>query len=336
MRLVALDLVRFFAALSVVLYHYTARHGSNNFPILSEITKFGYLGVPLFFMISGYVITLSAHNRNSLEFAVSRFVRLYPTYWAGILFTTLVTVLYGERTFNPLQVLANFTMLNDYVGFKNVDGVYWTLQAELKFYACVFILILLGKFNNIRIWLSGWLFLTALHLATKQPFFMGWFITPYYSSFFIAGVAFYLIHTEGLNKYNIFVLISSLIISSFRAFNETSGFIVHPTLTAQYIAVTAIWIFYFVFYLLVKEKIKLTKRNLYLTLGGLTYPLYLIHNAAGTSIIDNTKRYLSEDIAVVITILIVLFVSYLMHIGIEKKLATPMKLKLHALIRSLK
>ncbi len=57
------------------MYHYITNE--TLFPILSEITKFGYLGVALFFMISGYVITLSAANRSALEFAISRFVRLY-------------------------------------------------------------------------------------------------------------------------------------------------------------------------------------------------------------------------------------------------------------------
>lgn len=76
MRLIGLDLVRFFAAMSVVLYHYTARHGSTSFETLSVFTKFGYLGVPLFFMISGYVISLSAANRTASEFLISRFIRL--------------------------------------------------------------------------------------------------------------------------------------------------------------------------------------------------------------------------------------------------------------------
>lgn len=57
MRLNALDLVRFFAAISVVMYHYTASSESNSPDIIVGVTQFGYLGVPLFFILSGYVIS---------------------------------------------------------------------------------------------------------------------------------------------------------------------------------------------------------------------------------------------------------------------------------------
>jgi peptidoglycan/LPS O-acetylase OafA/YrhL len=327
-RLVALDLVRFIAALSVVMYHYTARHESNTFEMLSEVTKFGYLGVPLFFMISGYVITLSANNRTAFEFAISRFVRLYPAFWAGIAFTLLVTLIYGQNDYSIAQILTNLTMLNDYLGYKNIDVIYWTLQAELKFYACVFLLLLFGLFQRFRWWLSIWLALTVLHLFTKQPFFMGWFISPFYSSFFIAGVAFYLIQKNGANSFNLIILFSSLFVSSFRGFGQALEFMRDPGTLNQSIAVILIWFFYITFYVLVTEKIRLSKSNYYLTLGGLTYPLYLIHNTAGKTIIDSARELIPEGVAVTATIMLMLLFSYLIHIGIEKKVATPIKLKL--------
>lgn len=325
MRLIALDPMRFFAALFVVMYHYTARFGSDSFEYLSIATKFGYLGVPLFFIISGYVITLSAHNRPASEFAVSRFVRLYPAYWAGIAFTSLVTYLYGQDKYTWEQILANLTMLNDYLGYDNIDSVYWTLQAELKFYACIFLLIFFNVFNKVRIWLSIWLALSALHLITNQPFFMGWFITPTYSSLFIAGVTFYLIQKEGLNRFNLVSLFSSLILSSIHAFNQTANFMEHPAFVDKVIAVTLIWFFYIIFYLIVSAKLEVPKHRFYYTLGALTYPLYLIHNASGKIIIDHAEEYMPHSLAVTLTVIVMIFFSYLIFSGIEKKVATPMK-----------
>ncbi|MBK9951140.1 MAG: acyltransferase [Candidatus Competibacteraceae bacterium] len=195
-------MLRLFAAFSVIMYHYITNEIV--FPILSEITKFGYLGVSLFFIISGYVIALSASDRSALEFAISRFARLYPAFWAGLFVTCSISSLFGSKHYTINQILANLTLLNDYLGFENVDGVYWTLQVELKFYGCVFILLLTRLFYNFNLWLSIWLFLTTLYLAIGQPFFMGVFINPHQSCFFIGGVTFYLIQKEGLNKFNIF------------------------------------------------------------------------------------------------------------------------------------
>ncbi len=335
MRLVALDLVRFFAAMAVVMYHYTARVDSNSFETLSEITKFGYLGVPMFFVISGYVIALSANNRNAFEFAASRLTRLYPAFWAGIAFTVIAMTILGKNTFSINQVLANLTMLNDYFGYENIDDVYWTLQKEIKFYACIFLLVLFGVFSKIRIWLSLWLFITALYLFTKQPFFMGWFITPTYSSLFIAGIAFYLIHKEKPNRYNIFILISSLLISSFYSFHHATSFMIKPSITNQYTAVVFIWFFHLFFYALVTNKISLKNRSYYLTLGALTYPLYLIHGIAGQAIIDGPLKIMPAGLAVIVVTLFMLVFAYLIHILVEKKIATPMKNKLLNLISSI-
>lgn len=64
-RVPELDLLRFIAALSVVLFHFCAAplvHGSVDralFDVLGVAARYGYLGVELFFLISGFVIIMS-------------------------------------------------------------------------------------------------------------------------------------------------------------------------------------------------------------------------------------------------------------------------------------
>lgn len=332
MRLVALDLLRFFAALSVVLYHYIP----SSFEMLSEISKYGYLGVPLFFMISGYVIALSANNRTAFEFAISRFVRLYPGLWAGIGVTLLVTSFFNVNNYGLVQILVNLTLLNDYFGINDLDGVYWTLHVELKFYACIFLLLLFGFFHKYKIWLTIWMLLTVMHLLFNEPFFMGWFISPGYSSFFIAGVVLNLIHKEGTNLYNQLMLFSSLMLSSLYGFEQASQFMSNTDDVDKIISVFIIWFFYLLFYLLIKDKMQCTKRSIYITLGGLTYPLYLIHNVAGKQIIHYLNTFLPEQISIIITIMLMLFFSGLIFYGVERKIATPMKLFLLKVLNNMK
>lgn len=326
MRVVALDITRFIAALSVVLYHYISRPSSDAYPVISKITDYDYLGVTLFFIISGYVIALSADNRSAFQFGVSRFVRLYPTLWAGIAFTTITTIILStDKKYTLLQVLSNLTQLNDYMGFSDIDEVYWTLKAELKFYACIFLLLLFGVFKYYHIWLSVWLVLTTLHTITGQPFFMGWFIKPAYSSFFIAGIACFLIQKYGKTPFNLFIFLSSLVISSFKAFEQTNGFMTDPRLVEKSMSVAIVWCFYLFFYCLCTGKINFPERKLFFTIGALTYPLYLIHNVAGKAIIDKYSNFMSEDLVILIAIVLMIFVSLFIHKKIEKPLASSMK-----------
>ena len=84
-RLHALDGLRFAAAMAVVLYHYTGRDSpawggsvQEVFPRLSHLTLYGGFGPYLFFMISGFVVLMSAWGRPVHSFVASRVGRLFP------------------------------------------------------------------------------------------------------------------------------------------------------------------------------------------------------------------------------------------------------------------
>ena len=96
-RLYEIDLLRITAALAVVCYHYTfsgyAGHiTSIAFPALSTAKRYGYLGVDMFFVISGFVVLLSAWGRRPHQFVISRIVRLYPAYWVAVTITAVIAV----------------------------------------------------------------------------------------------------------------------------------------------------------------------------------------------------------------------------------------------------
>jgi peptidoglycan/LPS O-acetylase OafA/YrhL len=168
-----IDLLRFLAALSVVLYHYTFRGftADNMSPLefseLAAVFRYGYLGVNLFFIISGFVILLTAMNRSATGFVESRVIRLFPAYWFCASFTFLVTLTLGAPRFSVTvpQYLVNLTMIHEVFGVTSLDGVYWTLLIELKFYFLVWILVLLRQIRRVFHFLAGWLVLSVmLHL----------------------------------------------------------------------------------------------------------------------------------------------------------------------------
>lgn len=323
-RFYVLDLMRFGAAFGVVLYHLTARPDSS-FESLSLITKYGYLGVPVFFMISGFVIAISANGRSAYQFGVSRFARLYPGLWACIAITMLALYLTHGTTFDAYQVIANAALLNTYVGQPNIDGVYWTLHAELKFYACVFLLVAFGIFHRYRIWLTAWLGLSILHFTTGQPWFMGWFISPSWSPFFIVGVALYHIHSYGAGRFNIGILGAALILACLKTYSITEGFIASPQpldsliSTLVFLGSAAILAF------TATGRLSVEGNRAVFIAGALTYPVYLLHNRAGKALIDASEGYLSEWLAVTLVIAVVFAMAYAVHHWVEQPAGKAIK-----------
>ena len=103
-RFYEIDLLRFLAALSVVFYHYTYRgftqgnYSPLEFPEIGRVTRYGYLGVELFFIISGYAVLLSAQGKTVRQFFLSRITRLYPAFWVACTLTFTVKRLWGTHT----------------------------------------------------------------------------------------------------------------------------------------------------------------------------------------------------------------------------------------------
>ena len=142
-----LDMIRFSAAIMVTLYHLTY-HGwrlgaaddrffSEGFTRIAPFFTCGYVGVPVFFVLSGFVIAFSATGKTASRFLQSRVLRLYPAVWICATLTAL-TIL-GEPSFWE-RYLHSLTL---YPAGPWVDGVYWTLAVEITFYGLV-VLVLAG------------------------------------------------------------------------------------------------------------------------------------------------------------------------------------------------
>lgn len=151
-----LDLVRFAAAAMVMWYHLAwwswfsdspILAGRAFFPELAHTATFGGVGVEVFFVISGFVIALTAQGRTPGQFARSRFLRLYPTAWVCASITALVLLAYEVLT--PLQLFAAWVRTLVLWPFgRKVDGVYWTLVVEIVFYALVWLLLKTGQWKR--------------------------------------------------------------------------------------------------------------------------------------------------------------------------------------------
>lgn len=80
-----LDLLRLVCASAVVLLHYGVMAPYTGvlparYYFAPNVLVYGQFGVHIFFIISGFVITLSARGRTAGAFLWARFLRLYPAY----------------------------------------------------------------------------------------------------------------------------------------------------------------------------------------------------------------------------------------------------------------
>lgn len=330
------DLIRFIAAMMVLMYHYTASGIGNVmndrykllatkdlYPEFFWFTKYCFLGVHLFFMISGFVILASALNRSAIEFAISRWTRLYPSYWFAVIFTTGVLFIFLGQDFDVTltDFLANMTLLNDYMGITDIDPVYWTLHAELQFYGCVFLLILFGAVQHYRIWLVIWIALAIVYAAFRQPFFMPWFISPAYSSYFIAGAVFYLAARDGYRPFHIVMLLISLALGLYYIFPQTDEYIQMHTLGDQLLTSAMIISYYVLFFLISTGRLSIKRSATVLLLGSLTYPLYLTHHVAGRYLIDYLDPIMNKYLILFGLIAAALLIAYVVTELIDKRLA---------------
>ena len=202
-----LDGLRLFAALSVLVYHYCAYKGApwpeppkDTFAFVSRYAAYGALGVQMFFVISGFVILMSARGKSLGAFISSRVSRLYPAYWAAVLACAALFLFVAPgrfRTPDPQTILVNLTMMQTAVGARHLDGVYWTLWVELLFYLLIGALIAkLDKESVVLGFAFAWPVIALIGDHASVGFIVS-FAQPRYASLFAAGMALYLIHAHG-------------------------------------------------------------------------------------------------------------------------------------------
>jgi peptidoglycan/LPS O-acetylase OafA/YrhL len=196
----ALDLLRLAAVGAVILYHYgfwgPASQGVPQvaIPALAPVAQYGFLGAPVFFAISGFVIAYSAEGRTPVGFAIARFSRIYPTFVLCMTLTFATTVAFGTGHFEVTraQWLANLAIAAPFLGQPYVDTSYWSLVIEVVFYAWVAVLMAFGLFpRRIDAIILVWLAITfANELTIDAPILEKLFMADD-SGFFAVGLLIY-------------------------------------------------------------------------------------------------------------------------------------------------
>ncbi|MFD9326558.1 acyltransferase family protein [Streptomyces sp. NPDC060065] len=336
-RLYAIDGIRIAAALMVAVHHFAGTNRSNQpgniiwdrpvsdiMPNVFRVATYGWIGVEIFFVISGFVICMSCWGRTPRQFFVSRVIRLYPAYWFAIAFTTAVLVAVPgvwERL-RLREILLNFTMLQSGSGVANADGVYWTLWAELRFYLLFMIVVAAGlTYRRVVLFCCVWGAGAMLAPVSKFPLLV-LIANPEGAWYFIAGLALYLMHRFGQD-----LLLWGILAMSWLMGQLELG---HRIDSVEHVSSWRGAVLIFTVFLLVMVGIALgmTDRIRWkwlVTAGTMTYPLYLMHYAAGTALINRLRDTMDARLLVVAVIAGFLVLSYLVHRFVERPVARLLK-----------
>lgn len=167
-RMVFLDLIRAVAA-PLVFYSHLASYWEQRAGIFAPLVpgiidgtvrgplrleeNFGFFGVALFFLVSGFVVTYRATRETAVEFAVKRILRIYPVLIVVVLVVGFVPYIHHHGLTSQLAdpvdwvtVLTNATTANFFIAPQVVFvGVAWTLSIEVLFYLVLLLLMWLLK-----------------------------------------------------------------------------------------------------------------------------------------------------------------------------------------------
>lgn len=252
---------------------------------LSEIMSAGFRGVDLFFIISGFIITLVVSEsaltgfKAAKKFTIRRIFRIFPLY--VLLFTTMFlistyTSIGAHRSFDGSirQFLTNLLLLprDDLTTYMPVSA--WTLTHELMFYA-----LSLFSFISMRLYWAVLVFWTAVCLLSFffdfKPLGWGMQLSLMNCYFFLGALC---AHFRGGIDVNIRKIVACGALSFLiLAFSIELGYI-HSVILKLYLSIVYAIGFFFLVFTLGDLNWRLGRHFNYLTyLGKISYSMYLVH-----------------------------------------------------------
>ena len=333
-RVQALDVLRLVAVLGVILYHYGFRGPTTGnvthvaIPEIGPFAMYGFLGVPAFFVISGFVIAYSAEGRSATGFAIARFSRIYPTFLLCMTLTFLTVLIFGKPDFTTgaSQWLANLPIFAPALHRPYMDSAYWSLVIEVTFYGWVALFIATGLFpRRIDALVLGWLCLSMANELTIDARFVENIFLADDAGYFATGLMIYEIYRGRRDPMVFSILGLSAGVAVFHAVHSLAWLRSHSGTAFDSWVVAAICLISIVaIFLATRIKQFPLPPALTVVIGGITYPLYLLHQQIGYTILTRLAPA-DTRLAVTMTVLGIVLLSWIIWRYIEPPLHAAVK-----------
>lgn len=300
-----MDNLRGFAVSTVIIYHFFELLGLQSSAYYYFVSPIGQLGVPLFFVISGYLIYRSVEysithegTKDGLKhYTYNRLFRILPAYYFNLIIvlalsSTIVSSEYFYSSGFLDQVLSHLTFSSFFIHRDSglgVNGAYWTLSIEMLWYIVAPLLFLFVKKDRYYLLLIviAFLYLWSIDIGIIDTLYglnksmPNYLANLYYFSFqlpaqiiyFIAGIFIYKylryinIVENMIAKSILFILLTSIFV-----FIAHQQFFLVSFLMQNIVKLIAITLIFILFY-----KNNIPYSSLLSWIGKISYSLYLWH-----------------------------------------------------------
>lgn len=295
-RLAGLDLLRVLAVVGVVLAHFfwskpwvtenLGAHPTVVFGDLTQVAAYGFLGVHLFFIISGTVISRSALGRSASEFVIARFLRLMPALLIAVVISAALLVATGNLGIGKAirSIPTNLMLMPSLLETGWLNPVFWTLVVEASFYAIVALVVLVWGASRVVLWRFAWIWLgVSVILSRVDDETLRTIALSNWSPFFIIGI---LIATAE-SRSDKFLASLGMFAAGLLAVQSTLA-----TMNPEGRSINVIFVAVFAMAIVVALMVwvqplsNLKSKNLAF-IGTMTYSLYLFHVIPGRMIAEN-------------------------------------------------
>ncbi len=313
-----IDVLRFLAALTVMLFHLgywigvptsmggRITGGNFVFPWVTGTLSLGKMGVETFFVISGFVIAYTAQKATGASFLRGRILRLVPAVWICGTITLLIALTIQDRTPENLMWAWLRSIFFVPIGEK-IDGPYWTLPIECSFYFLVFLLIVLKAmqwFELVFLALAGVSFSFCVGIFLIHPELNGLSWDPWFQVFllvhggeFAVGIFLWAMFFKGVSVLRLTGLALGLAAGTL----EIMNWMVRSEDRMPGVALWALSIAAIVASVHYNDRIDSwlgpRGQSVIRQLGLITYPLYLLHEFVGSVVMRELARHGVSQVA---------------------------------------
>lgn len=348
MRLEQLTFTRFLAAISIVIFHY----GRKSFLFDNENVAFVFrhanVFVSYFFILSGFVLIVAYGNKSfiaAVDFFRNRFARIYPIYFLAIVLTLFLQI--RTNSIDLQGLFLNVFMLQAWIPGKlmmfNPPG--WSLSVEFLFYAIFpFVFNRFFKKNDFKqtgivvilFWIFSQIFIQTLFLVYPNSELVGMDGNPlmHLNEFLIGNLAgFYFIKKlkDKIKNYDfIILLLASLLFFVMKIplnLNFNNGLLAF------------LFIPIIIFISLNNGLItKVFQKKPFVFLGQISYGIYIlqypIYSLFSAYSINKYFQISDSNIVFFIRLVILIVVSSITYIYIEKPIQEIIKTKKKTILKS--